>query len=269
MKSRRQTKEEKDEQKLGDDSAALGEASSAAESMTVCDGGNDREDADSSSGSEPPSSSSQGTSGGAGYSGDYSSISDSSDTGGSQSKPAGVMISEPILKNSGSTNTPSRARRSQKRPNKRVGVDDVILPVEDLLNEHIHQHHHHRNLHGHHHHQPIGSNASSLYSHEANSDEDVNRKINEIMNLYKVSLQAQRDIKNAARAHLKVNAEAAKQAAAALSNQPLQVENSQPQNVLSTASQKMQFNQGEATNEHDGHMDSSECYANLLEACRK
>lgn len=250
---------------VADDSAAAAAAeASAAESM-ACDGGNDREDNDSSSGSEPPSSSSQETSGGAGYSGDYSSISDSSETGGSQSKPktvrdgrGGKKVSEPILKNKG---------RSQKRPNKSAGVVNATLPDEDPPNEHIHQHHHHRNHHGHHHHQATGSNVSSLYSHDANSDEDINRKIKEIMSLYKVSLQAQ--------AHLKLNAEAAaKQAAEATSpDRPMQVENSQPQNILANSqlmntSQKMPPNQDEAHG-HSEHMDSSECYANLVEACRK
>ncbi len=93
---------------------------------------------------------------------------------------------------------------------------------------------------------------------------DINRKISEIMSLYKVSLHAQEDIKNAARANLKLNAEAAaKQAAENTSSDlPLQVENSQPLNI----SQQMPMDQDEA---HGEHMDSSECYAHLVEACRK
>jgi len=272
MKSNRPTKEEEDQKQGAEDSAAAADEVPAAESM-ACVGGNDREDNDSSSGSEPPSSSSQETSGGAGYSGDYSSISDSSETGVSQSKPkavrdgrGGKKVSEPILKNKG---------RSQKRPNKSVALVNATLPDKDQPNEHIHQHHHHRNHHGHHHHQATGSNVSSLYSHDANSDEDINRKINEIMSLYKVSLQAQRDLKNAARAHLKLNAEAAamQAAEAASSDRPMQVENSQPQNILANRQiintpQTMPSNQDEARG-HSGHMDSSECYANLVEACRE
>ncbi|KAK1748405.1 hypothetical protein QTG54_000344 [Skeletonema marinoi] len=283
MKSNRPINEEEDEKKAEYDSAAP--EASAAKSM-VCDGGNDCEDAASSSGSEPPSSSSQGTSGGAGYSGDYSSISDSSETGGSQSKPkavrdgrGGKKISEPILKNKGGTYASTRVRR-QKRPNKSMDGVNAHLPGEDRSNEHIRHYHHHRNHHGgHRHHQATGSNVSSLYSQDANSDEDINldinRKISEIMSLYKVSLHAQRDIKNAARANLKLNAEAAaKQAAEAKSSgRPLQVENSQPQNVLAhsqrtaSSAQKMASDQDE-THGHSGHMDSSECYTHLVEACR-
>lgn len=240
----------------------------------AADGGNGNEDADSSSGSEPPSSSSQETSG-AGYTGDYSSISDSSENGGSQGKPEGVRdgkkASASILKNS---NAPTRARHSQKRHNKRaVDGGTSSLPDEELTDEqHIHQHHHHRNKHNQHHHQKRGSNASSLYDQEPNSDEDdVNRKINEIMNLYKVSLQAQRDIKNAARAHLKLNAEVAKHSAA-LTDQPLQViDDPQSKNVLPKASSSTKPSaQGEeAKDGNEGQLDSSECYANLVEACRK
>jgi len=284
MKSNRPINKEEDEKKAEYDSAAP--EASAAKSM-VRDGGNDCEDAASSSGSEPPSSSSQGTSGGAGYSGDYSSISDSSETGGSQSKPkavrdgrGGKKISEPILKNKGGTYASTRVRR-QKRPNKSMDGVNAHLPGEDRSNEHIRHYHHHRNHHGgHRHHQATGSNVSSLYSQDANSDEDINldinRKISEIMSLYKVSLHAQRDIKNAARANLKLNAEAAaKQAAEAKSSgRPLQVENSQPQNVLAhsqrtaSSAQKMASDQDE-THGHSGHMDSSECYTHLVEACRK
>lgn len=236
----------------------------------AADGGNGNEDADSSSGSEPPSSSSQETSG-AGYTGDYSSISDSSENGGSQGKPEGVRdgkkASASILKNS------NAARHSQKRNNKRVVDGGTSLPDEELTDDqHIHQHHHHRNKHSQHHHQKRGSNASSLYDQEPNSDEDdVNRKINEIMNLYKVSLQAQRDIKNAARAHLKLNAEVAKHSAA-LTDQPLQViDDPQSKNVLPKASSSTKPSaQGEeAKDGNEGQLDSSECYANLVEACRK
>ncbi len=239
----------------------------------AADGGNGNEDADSSSGSEPPSSSSQETSG-AGYTGDYSSISDSSENGGSQGKPEGVRdgkkASASILKNS---NTPSRARHSQKRHNKRVLDGGTSLPDEELTDDqHIHQHHHHRNKHSQHHYQKRGSNASSLYDQEPNSDEDdVNRKINEIMNLYKVSLQAQRDIKNAARAHLKLNAEVAKHSAA-LTDQPLQViDDPQSKHVLpkASSSSKPSAQGEEAKDGNEGQLDSSECYANLVEACRK
>ena len=262
MISNNSIREEDEQTQLGDDDSAA-----AAESVAC------RDDADSSSGSsEPPSSSSQGTSGGAGYSGDYSSISDSSEIGGSQSKPeavrdgrGGKKVSEPILKNKGGTYASSRARRSQKRPIKRVGVViNATLPSEDPSNGHIHQHHHLRNHQGHHHHhhQAMGSNVSSLYSQDANSDEDqdINRKINEIMSLYKVSLQAQRDVKN--NLNLNVEAAAKEVVEAASFDRPMQVENSQPQNILAT---KMPSNQNEA---HDP-VDSSECYANLVEACRK
>eukprot|EP00986_Skeletonema_menzelii_P016287 scaffold14160_cov169-Skeletonema_menzelii.AAC.1 len=252
MESNKVIKEEEGENKPEGDLVAAAEASSAAKSMR--DGRNDCDDAESSSGSEPPSSSSQGTSGGAGYSGDYSSISDSSETGGGQSKPeGGKKISQSILKNKGSKYASTRVRR-QKRPNKSMDGGDASVPDEDRSNEHIHHYHHHRQ-------------APSLYSQDANSDEDINldinRKISEIMSLYKVSLHAQEDIKNAARANLKLNAEAAaKQAAENTSSDlPLQVENSQPLNI----SQQMPMDQDEA---HGEHMDSSECYAHLVEACR-
>ena len=153
MESNKPTKEEEGEKKPEGDAAA------AAKSMD-CDRRNDCDDAESSSGSEPPSSSSQGTSGGAGYSGDYSSISDSSETGGSQSKPEGgkkISVSEPILKNKGG----KYARRQQKRTNKSTEGVDANLPDADRSSEHIHHYHHHRQ-------------APSLYSQDANSDEDIN-----------------------------------------------------------------------------------------------
>lgn len=256
MESNKLTKEEEGEKKPEGDAAA------AAKSME-CDRRNDCDDAESSSGSEPPSSSSQGTSGGAGYSGDYSSISDSSETGGSQSKPEGgkkISVNEPILKNKGG----KYARRQQKRTNKSTEGVDANLPDADRSSEHIHHYHHHRQ-------------APSLYSQDANSDEDINmdinRKISEIMSLYKVSLHAQRDVKNAARAHLKMNAEAAaKQAAESTSlDLPLQVENSQPQNVLANSQRRtsQQMSSADQDEAHGELMDSSECYAHLVEACRK
>lgn len=264
--------------KVEEDEEIKVEEEPAAKSM-VRDGGNDNDDAESSSGSEPPSTSSQGTSGGAGYSGDYSSISDSSETGGSQSKPeaerGGKKISEPILKNKDGTYATKRARR-QKHPNKSMDGAEDKLPNDDRSIELMHDYHHPRKHHGRHR-QATGSNISSLYSQDANSDDDINldinQKISEIMSLYKVSLHAQRDVKNAARAHLKLNAEAAaKQAAeATLSGRPLQVENSQPQSVLSNlqshTSQQMSMEKDER-NASSGHMDSSD-YAHLVEACRK
>ncbi len=270
MKSKKQMKEVEDEEKKLEDNAAAAEAP-AAKSI-VRDGGNDNDDAESSSGSEPPSTSSQGTSGGAGYSGDYSSISDSSETGGSQSKEK--KISEPILKNKDGTYA-KRARR-QKHPNNSMDGADAQLPDDDQSIELMHDYHHPRK-HNSRHRQATGSNMRSLYSQDENSDDDINldinQKISEIMSLYKVSLHAQQDVKNAARAHLKLNAEAAaKQAAEATSpDLPLQVENSQPQSVLenmqSHASQQMPMEEDERK-ANNGHIDSSD-YAHLVEACRK
>lgn len=279
MKSKKQMKEEEDEEKKLEDVSAAAEAP-AAKSM-VRDGRNDNDDAESSSGSEPPSSSSRETSGGAGYSGDYSSISDSSETGGSQSKPqagrGGKKISEPILKNKDGTYATKRARR-QKHPNKSLDGADAKLPDEDRSIELMHDYHHPRKHHGRHR-QATGSNLSSLYSQDANSDDDINldisQKISEIMSLYKVSLHAQRDVKNVARAHLKLNAEAAaKQAAEATSSGcPMQVENSQPQNVLanlnaqSSTSQQMPMEEDER--KANSELMNSSDYAHLVEACRK
>ena len=277
MKSKKQTnKEEDEENKLEGDSTA---AEAPAAKPMVRGGRNDCDDAESSSGSEPPSSSSQETSGGAGYSGDYSSISDSSKTGGSQSKPeargGGKKISEPILKNKDGTYAPKRVRR-QKYPKKSMDGVDVKVSNEDRSIELMHDYHHHRNHHGRHHRQATGSNMGSL-SQDANSDEDINldinQKISEIMSLYKVSLHAQRDVKNAARAHLKLNAEAAAKQAAktASSDSPMQVENSQPITVLANlqrnTSQQMPTQEYERK-AHSGHMDSSD-YAHIVEACRK
>lgn len=269
-----QTKEEEDEEKQLENVSAAA-AAPAAKSM-VRDGRNDNDDAESSSGSEPPSSSSQETSGGAGYSGDYSSISDSSETGGSQSKPeagrGGKKISEPIPKNKDGTYVTKRARR-QKHPNKSMDGADAKLSDEDRSIELMHDYHHPRKHHGRHR-QATGSNMSSLYSQDANSDEDINldinQKISEIMSLYKVSLHAQRDVENAARAHLKLNAEAAaKQAAEATSSgRPLQVEYSQPQNVLANLTSQQMPAEEDERKSHNGHMDSSD-YAHLVEACRE
>ena len=194
-----------------------------------------------------------------GYSGDCSSISDLSESEDNQSKNGlsdgrgGKKVSDLILKNNGDKNAPKRARRrrSSKRSNKRVGVHYATLPDEDLPIEHIHHRNHHRNHHGHHLHQQARElNASSLdKDQDADSDEDVNRKIDELLNLYKVSLRAQRDIKNDL-------------ICATTSDQPMKVENSQPQNALFTTTQQMSL--------HSGHNeDMDELYANIVHACRK
>ena len=246
----------------GSDVAAA--AASAAETKTY-EGANDREDGESlDSSSEPPSS-------GAGYSGDQSSISDSSENGGSQSKPeavgdntGGKNVGASILKSSdGDSRYNSRARR-QKRSNK--GGDEINDTIHD---EQLRIHQYHRKNNSRPEHQVSGSNLSSLNAQD-NSDEDINRKISQIMSLYKVSLQAQRDT----RANLELNTEVATmQAAKGTSiHHPLQVEKSELQNDLLNnyrrASQSKISHQDEG-NVQDEHLDSSRCYANLVEACRK